>query len=219
MGIPGRQSPRRWASCRMRGSSAGGRDWATSWRTRMSNGTHLASRKAGPLRPMIDLTCSCPWSTLAHAPSASSSGRVPVNAPLRRPRNRWEALRNRLDHAGWAGWAAPVLAGCHRPSPAGSPLHPILAGRSRQVEKAPRHNRLCGGAAMPGPASRAVPPRPCRESRRSDYALLDLPHHTGIIGPVTDNDHRDYFGSRRPVTGVLQCIRRRPGSPPSPADG
>jgi hypothetical protein len=95
----------------------------------MSNGTHLASRKAGPLRPMIDLTCSCPWSTLAHAPSASSSGRVPVNAPLRRPRNRWEALRNRLDHAGWAGWAAPVLAGCHRPSPAGSPLHPILAGR------------------------------------------------------------------------------------------
>jgi DNA-binding transcriptional MocR family regulator len=34
-----------------RGSSAGGRDWATSWRTRMSNGTHLASRKAGPLRP------------------------------------------------------------------------------------------------------------------------------------------------------------------------
>jgi hypothetical protein len=51
MGIPGRQSPRRWASCRMRGSSAGGRDWATSWRTRMSNGTHLASRKAGPLRP------------------------------------------------------------------------------------------------------------------------------------------------------------------------
>jgi DNA-binding transcriptional MocR family regulator len=51
MSIPGRQSPRRWASCRMRGSSAGGRDWATSWRTRMSNGTHLASRKAGPLRP------------------------------------------------------------------------------------------------------------------------------------------------------------------------
>jgi DNA-binding transcriptional MocR family regulator len=33
------------------GLSAGGRDWATSWRTRMSNGTHLASRKAGPLRP------------------------------------------------------------------------------------------------------------------------------------------------------------------------
>ena len=32
------------------------------------------------------------------------SGRVPVNAPLRCPRNRWEALRNRLDHAGWAGW-------------------------------------------------------------------------------------------------------------------
>jgi hypothetical protein len=53
------------------------------------------------------------------------SGRVPVNAPLRCPRNRWEALRNRLDHAGWAGWAAPVLAGCHRPSPVGSPLHPI----------------------------------------------------------------------------------------------
>ena len=44
------KSPRRWASCRMRGSPAGGRDWATSWRTRMSNGTHLASRKA-PLRP------------------------------------------------------------------------------------------------------------------------------------------------------------------------
>jgi hypothetical protein len=78
-----------------------------------------------------------------------------------------EPLAGAAEPAGPCGLgrlAAPVLAGCHRPSPVGSPLHPILAGRSRRVEKAPRHNRLCRGAAMPGPASRAVPPRPCRKS-------------------------------------------------------
>jgi UDP-N-acetylmuramate--alanine ligase len=31
-------------------------------------------------------------------------------------------------------------------------------------------------------------------------AFLDLPRHIGIIGPVMDYDHRDYFGPGRPVT-------------------
>ena len=31
-------------------------------------------------------------------------------------------------------------------------------------------------------------------------AFLDLPRHIGIIGPVLDYDHRDYFGPGRPVT-------------------
>ena len=31
-------------------------------------------------------------------------------------------------------------------------------------------------------------------------AFLDLPRHIGIIGPVIDYDHRDYFGPGRPVT-------------------
>jgi UDP-N-acetylmuramate--alanine ligase len=31
-------------------------------------------------------------------------------------------------------------------------------------------------------------------------AFLDLPRHIGIIGPVVDYDHRDYFGPGRPVT-------------------
>ena len=160
---------------------------------------------------MIDLTCSCPWSTLAHAPSASSSGRVPVNAPLRCPRNRWEALRNRLDHAGWADW--PRL--CWQAA-TGRPLQAPRYTRSSRVghDRSRKHPGITGCAGAP----------PCRGqhpglSRRAHAAnrddlitpLLDLPHHTGIIGPVTDNDHRDYFGSRRPVTGVLQRIRRRPG--------
>lgn len=53
---------------------------------------------------MIDNTHPCRWSTLAHAPNASPSGRVPIRDPLRCPRNRWQALWNRLDHAGYAGW-------------------------------------------------------------------------------------------------------------------
>jgi hypothetical protein len=63
-----------------------------------------AQRDAGPLPSMIDLTCSCRWSTLAHAPNASPPGRVPVTAPLRCPRSRWQALLNRLDHASYADW-------------------------------------------------------------------------------------------------------------------
>ena len=31
-------------------------------------------------------------------------------------------------------------------------------------------------------------------------AFLDLPRHIGILGPVMDYDHRDYFGPGRPVT-------------------
>jgi UDP-N-acetylmuramate--alanine ligase len=31
-------------------------------------------------------------------------------------------------------------------------------------------------------------------------AFLDLPRHIGILGPVLDYDHRDYFGPGRPVT-------------------
>jgi UDP-N-acetylmuramate--alanine ligase len=31
-------------------------------------------------------------------------------------------------------------------------------------------------------------------------AFLDLPRHIGIIGPVVDYDHRDYFGPDHPVT-------------------
>jgi hypothetical protein len=48
--------------------------------------------------------CSCRWSLVAHAPNASPSGSVPIDAPLRCPRNRWQALRNRLDHASYADW-------------------------------------------------------------------------------------------------------------------
>jgi len=49
--------------------------------------------------------CSCPYSLTAHAPNASPSGWVPVNGdPLRCPRNRWQALRNRLNHASYADW-------------------------------------------------------------------------------------------------------------------
>jgi hypothetical protein len=48
--------------------------------------------------------CSCSWSLVAHAPNASPR-RVPVDAPLRYPRNRWQALRNRLNHASYADWA------------------------------------------------------------------------------------------------------------------
>jgi hypothetical protein len=48
--------------------------------------------------------CSCRWSLTAHAPNASRSGRVPIDAPLRCPRNRWQALRNRLNQASYAGW-------------------------------------------------------------------------------------------------------------------
>ena len=48
--------------------------------------------------------CSCPWSLVAHEPNASPSGRVPMDAPLRCPRNRWQALRNRLNHARYAEW-------------------------------------------------------------------------------------------------------------------
>ena len=37
------------------------------------------------------------------------SGCVPIDAPLRCPRNRWQALRNRLNHASYADW--PRLCG------------------------------------------------------------------------------------------------------------
>jgi hypothetical protein len=51
----------------------------------MSNDTQPASRKARSIALMIDLTCSCPWSTLAYAPNSSPSGHVPIDAPLRCP--------------------------------------------------------------------------------------------------------------------------------------
>jgi hypothetical protein len=48
--------------------------------------------------------CSCPYSLTAHAPNASPSGHVPFDDPLRCPRNRWQALRNRLNHASYTHW-------------------------------------------------------------------------------------------------------------------
>ena len=59
----------------------------------------------------------CGWSLTAHAPNADRSGRVPIADPFRCPRNRWQALWNRLDHAGYADW--PRLC-CH--AAAGHPL-------------------------------------------------------------------------------------------------
>jgi hypothetical protein len=48
--------------------------------------------------------CSCLWSLTAAAPTASPSGRVSIDAPWVAPRNRWQALRNRLNHASYADW-------------------------------------------------------------------------------------------------------------------
>ena len=37
-------------------------------------------------------------------------------------------------------------------------------------------------------------------------AFLDLPRHIGIIGPVMDYDHRDYFGPGRQVTDSFSAF-------------
>ncbi len=41
---------------------------------------------------------------------------------------------------------------------------------------------------------------PIAEADEYRDAFLDLPRHIGILGPVMDYDHRDYFGPGRPVT-------------------
>jgi hypothetical protein len=41
----------------------------------------------------------CEYSFVAHSAISQSTGEL-----LACPRNRWQALRNRLSHAGWLDW-------------------------------------------------------------------------------------------------------------------
>ena len=47
--------------------------------------------------------CSCQWSMVAHAPNASPRAECRSTPPTM-PRNRWQALRNRLNRASYADW-------------------------------------------------------------------------------------------------------------------
>ena len=65
---------------------------------------------------------------LAHAPNASPSGRVPIDAPLRCPAKPLAGAAEPPGPCQLCRLAALVLAGCHRSSPVGSPFALILAG-------------------------------------------------------------------------------------------
>jgi hypothetical protein len=85
---------------------------------------------------MIDLTCSCPWSTLAHAPNASPSGRVPMNAPLQCPGTGGRRYGTGGHHDTDPGQPAPT---CDFDKPpraitAKSPSHPASSAARLMIE-------------------------------------------------------------------------------------
>ena len=130
----------------------------------------------------------------AHPHRAGSRSTLPCGAP---------GTAGRRCGTGWTMRAGPAGPRLCWQAATGRPLQAPRHTRSSRVghDRSRKHPGITGCAGAP----------PCRGqhpglSRRAHAAnrddlitpLLDLPHHTGIIGPVTDNDHRDYFGSRRP---------------------
>jgi hypothetical protein len=59
-----------------------------------------------------------------HPPRAASRLTLPSDAP----RNRWQALRNRLNHASYADWPRLCWQAATGHPPVGSPFALILAG-------------------------------------------------------------------------------------------
>ena len=173
--------------------------------------------------------CSCRWSLTAHAPNASPSSRVPIDSPLRRPRNRWQALRNRLDHASYA--AGPlVLADCHRSSLGGSRSPPILADQAQRAGKTPPVTLGAGVSAYPGfrrvygDAGAVLARRATgRKARRSSRAPLSAEERAAIRKAGADDARRSRVRQGLPdriddaaVIAVLADLLRTARSTPHP---
>lgn len=78
------------------------------------------------------------------------------------------------------------------------------------LQAAAWQSSACLGARCPNLGGQNYLPGTCRlliaEADEYMNAFLDLPRHIGILGPVMDYDHRDYFGPARPVTGSFAAF-------------